>query len=60
MHSSGALICVTAVQGIPPDCLALLASGAYTFSPTGLYALAFVKGKCLKVWLPVRLNIDAC
>lgn len=32
-------VLLTATQGIPPGHVALVASGAHTFSPTGLYYL---------------------
>ena len=39
IHSSEALIFLTAAQGILPDCLALVTSGAYACSLSGLHIL---------------------
>ena len=52
-------IFVIAAQGVPPDGLALGASGAYACGPTGLYIFAFFKSCCLRLWLPNRLNLGA-
>ena len=59
IHLSGAPVFATAAQGTPPDSLALVASGAHTCSPTGLYTLHSFKSCCLRVWLPVSLNPGA-
>lgn len=41
IHSSRAPIFVIDAQGTPPDCLDLVASGAYTCSPSGLHIYSY-------------------
>lgn len=52
-------IFVTAVQGTSQDCLALVAIRAYGCDPTRLYTFVFFNHCCLRVWLPIRLNLGA-
>lgn len=59
IHSSGALIFVTATQATSPDFLVLVASGVYNCAPTGLYIFVFLKSFCLRVWLSICLNLSA-
>lgn len=43
----------------PRDHLALVVSGVYTCSPIVLYIFAYFKTSCLKVWLPISLNLGS-
>lgn len=49
--SSGTLIFVAATQKTPLDHL------AYAHNPTGLYIFTYFESCCLRVWLPISLNL---
>lgn len=57
LHSSGALIFVAVAQGITPDHLTLVASGAHSCSSTGLCIFVYFKNCYLRVWLPASMNL---
>ena len=59
IHLSGALIFVTETQGAPLDQLALVASGAYTCSPIGLYIFAHFKKLMPEGLALVIMNLNA-
>ena len=59
IHSPGALIFTTAAKGMPPDCLALLARGAYAVIPQDCIYLNNLKSCCLWIWLSISLNLGA-
>lgn len=54
-----ALVQSSGDQETPLDCLVLVASRAYTCCPTRLDMFAYFKTCCLRVWLPISLDLDA-
>ena len=42
LYTSDMPVSTVATQGTPPDCQALVASGVYACSPTGLYKFAYI------------------
>lgn len=57
IDSPGASIFVTAVQGVPPDYLALGASGSYACGLIALHIFACFKSCCLRIWLLISLSL---
>ena len=58
LHITGAPVFASAAQRSPPDYLTLVASATYVYSPT-IYIFAYFKSCCLRVWLPMSLNLGA-
>lgn len=56
---SSASSCVTAIQGIPLDHLPLVVSRACVYVPIELYIFSFFKNFCLRIWIPVSLDLGA-
>ena len=59
VHLSSTLIFVTTLQGTLLDHLALAASRIYTCDLTELYVFVYLKSCCLRIQLPVNLNLGA-
>ena len=57
-----ALVLMTATQGIPPDCLALVAMGACISSPIGLWQSETILGRLLppRPCKGSRVSVLAC
>lgn len=59
MLSYGTLVFVIDMQGIPPQCLVLVTSGAYACSTSGLLYLHIFESCCLRLGLLMSLNLGA-
>ena len=59
IYSSGAPIFATDNQRTFADHPVLVSRGAYTCGSKGLYIFTFFKIFCLRVWLPISLNLGA-